>query len=114
MDAAHALDKDASDRARRRLRLDAAGSGLRLYADLLCHDHSAVGRDADVCRPGAGTMNAVAGHGASVRIETCGKTFADGTRALDPATLDIARGATLALLRPSACVKTPMPRIIAA
>ena len=28
------------------------------------------------------------GHGASVRIEDCGKTFVDGTRALEPATLD--------------------------
>jgi putative spermidine/putrescine transport system ATP-binding protein len=37
-------------------------------------------------------MNLAAGHGASVRIETCGKTFADGTRALEPATLDIPRG----------------------
>ena len=31
-------------------------------------------------------MNASAGHGASVRIEACGKTFIDGTRALEPAT----------------------------
>src|SRR5260370_34805971 len=113
MDAAHAPDKDASDRARRRLRLHAAGSGLRLYADLLCHDHSALGCDADVCRPGAGTMNAVAGHGASVRIETCGKTSADGTRALEPATVDNARGETLVLLGPSGCGKTTMLRIIA-
>jgi putative spermidine/putrescine transport system ATP-binding protein len=54
-----------------------------------------------------------AGHGASVRIESCGKTFADGTRALDPATLDIARGETLVLLGPSGCGKTTMLRIIA-
>ena len=54
-----------------------------------------------------------AGHGASVRIETCGKTFADGTRALEPATLDIARGETLVLLGPSGCGKTTMLRIIA-
>ncbi|WP_426443201.1 ABC transporter ATP-binding protein [Bradyrhizobium genosp. P] len=54
-----------------------------------------------------------AGHGAAVRIETCGKTFADGTRALDPATLDIARGETLVLLGPSGCGKTTMLRIIA-
>ena len=54
-----------------------------------------------------------AGHGASVRIENCGKTFADGTRALDPATLDIARGETLVLLGPSGCGKTTMLRIIA-
>jgi putative spermidine/putrescine transport system ATP-binding protein len=54
-----------------------------------------------------------AGHGAAVRIERCSKTFADGTRALDPATLDIARGETLVLLGPSGCGKTTMLRIIA-
>ena len=53
------------------------------------------------------------GHGAAVQIESCGKTFADGTRALDPATLDIARGETLVLLGPSGCGKTTMLRIIA-
>jgi len=58
-------------------------------------------------------MSAVAGHGAAVRIENCGKTFADGTRALEPATLDIARGETLVLLGPSGCGKTTMLRIIA-
>ncbi len=52
-------------------------------------------------------------HGASVRIETCGKTFADGTLALERATLDIARGETLVLLGPSGCGKTTMLRIIA-
>ncbi|MEH2502860.1 ABC-type Fe3+/spermidine/putrescine transport system ATPase subunit [Bradyrhizobium sp. AZCC 1578] len=58
-------------------------------------------------------MSAQAGHGASVRIEACGKTFADGTRALEPATLEIARGETLVLLGPSGCGKTTMLRIIA-
>jgi putative spermidine/putrescine transport system ATP-binding protein len=58
-------------------------------------------------------MSAIAGHGASVRIESCGKTFADGTRALEPAMLDIARGETLVLLGPSGCGKTTMLRIIA-
>src|SRR5229473_7082028 len=58
-------------------------------------------------------MSAIAGHGASVRVETCGKTFADGTRALEPASLDIARGETLVLLGPSGCGKTTMLRIIA-
>jgi putative spermidine/putrescine transport system ATP-binding protein len=58
-------------------------------------------------------MSAAAGHGASVRIEACGKTFADGTRALEPATLDIACGETLVLLGPSGCGKTTMLRIIA-
>ncbi|CAN7429713.1 ABC transporter ATP-binding protein [Bradyrhizobium sp. LjRoot220] len=58
-------------------------------------------------------MSASVGHGASVRIEACGKTFIDGTRALEPATLDIARGETLVLLGPSGCGKTTMLRIIA-
>lgn len=58
-------------------------------------------------------MTADTGHGVSVRIEACGKTFADGTRALQPATLDIARGETLVLLGPSGCGKTTMLRIIA-
>ena len=58
-------------------------------------------------------MSGTHGHGASVRIENCGKTFADGTRALEPATLDIARGETLVLLGPSGCGKTTMLRIIA-
>ena len=58
-------------------------------------------------------MTTAAGHGASVRIEKCGKTFADGTRALEPASLDIARGETLVLLGPSGCGKTTMLRIIA-
>src|SRR3984885_6423398 len=58
-------------------------------------------------------MNVAGGHGASVRVETCGKTFVDGTRALEPATLDIARGETLVLLGPSGCGKTTMLRIIA-
>jgi putative spermidine/putrescine transport system ATP-binding protein len=58
-------------------------------------------------------MSTAAGHGASVRIESCGKTFTDGTRALEPATLDIARGETLVLLGPSGCGKTTMLRIIA-
>jgi len=58
-------------------------------------------------------MSTAAGHGASARIEACGKTFADGTRALAPATLDIARGETLVLLGPSGCGKTTMLRIIA-
>ena len=58
-------------------------------------------------------MSTAVGHGVSVRIEACGKTFADGTHALEPATLDIARGETLVLLGPSGCGKTTMLRIIA-
>jgi putative spermidine/putrescine transport system ATP-binding protein len=59
------------------------------------------------------TGSAIAGHGAALRLERCGKTFADGTRALEPADLDIARGETLVLLGPSGCGKTTMLRIIA-
>ena len=33
-------------------------------------------------------MSATAAHGAAVRIEACGKTFTDGTRALEPGTLE--------------------------
>lgn len=60
-----------------------------------------------------GLGTGMGGHGAAVRIERCGKTFEDGTRALDPANLDIARGETLVLLGPSGCGKTTMLRIIA-
>jgi len=58
-------------------------------------------------------MSQSAGHGASVHIDNCGKTFADGTRALEAASLDIARGETMVLLVPSGCGKTTMLRIIA-
>jgi putative spermidine/putrescine transport system ATP-binding protein len=58
-------------------------------------------------------MSVAAGHGVSVHIDACGKTFADGTRALEPATIDIARGETLVLLGPSGCGKTTVLRIIA-
>jgi putative spermidine/putrescine transport system ATP-binding protein len=58
-------------------------------------------------------MSALVGHGVSVKVENCGKTFADGTRALEPAMLDIAQGETLVLLGPSGCGKTTMLRIIA-
>src|SRR3978361_2098488 len=113
LDAAHPADQDAADRARRQLCLDAAGGSLGLYADLLRDDHPAIGRDAIVCREGTEAMMAQAGHGAAVRIEACGKTFADGTHALEPATLDIARGETLVLLGPSGCGQTTMLRTIA-
>jgi len=56
-------------------------------------------------------MNAF--HGVSVRVEACAKVFADGTRALEPVTLNVARGETLVFLGPSGCGKTTMLRIIA-
>ena len=58
-------------------------------------------------------MSSVTGHGAAVHIENCGKTFADGTQALAPASLEIVSGETLVLLGPSGCGKTTMLRIIA-
>ncbi|HUI96243.1 MAG TPA: ABC transporter ATP-binding protein [Xanthobacteraceae bacterium] len=52
-------------------------------------------------------------HGVTVHVADCAKTFADGTRALEPVTLDIARGETVVLLGPSGCGKTTMLRLIA-
>jgi putative spermidine/putrescine transport system ATP-binding protein len=49
----------------------------------------------------------------SVRLERCGKTFADGTRALEPVDLDIPAGETVVFLGPSGCGKTTTLRIIA-
>jgi putative spermidine/putrescine transport system ATP-binding protein len=54
-----------------------------------------------------------ASEGVAVRLEACAKTFADGTRALEPMTLDIARGETMVFLGPSGCGKTTTLRIIA-
>jgi putative spermidine/putrescine transport system ATP-binding protein len=48
-----------------------------------------------------------------IRLESVGKTFADGTRALEPLQLAIAAGETLVLLGPSGCGKTTLLRIIA-
>jgi putative spermidine/putrescine transport system ATP-binding protein len=49
----------------------------------------------------------------SIRLEACGKTFADGTRALEPLTLDITAGETVVFLGPSGCGKTTTLRLIA-
>ena len=51
--------------------------------------------------------------GVAIRLEACAKTFADGTRALEPVTLSVARGETLVFLGPSGCGKTTLLRIIA-
>jgi putative spermidine/putrescine transport system ATP-binding protein len=50
---------------------------------------------------------------AAIRLEGCAKTFADGTRALEPLDLAIAAGETVVLLGPSGCGKTTTLRIIA-
>ncbi len=49
----------------------------------------------------------------AIRLENCSKTFQDGTRALEPLTIDIAAGETVVLLGPSGCGKTTTLRIIA-
>jgi putative spermidine/putrescine transport system ATP-binding protein len=51
--------------------------------------------------------------GVSLDLAACAKTFADGTHALEPVTLAIARGETVVFLGPSGCGKTTLLRIIA-
>jgi putative spermidine/putrescine transport system ATP-binding protein len=48
-----------------------------------------------------------------IRIERCGKTFGDGTRAVEPLDLDIHAGETVVFLGPSGCGKTTLLRLIA-
>ena len=49
----------------------------------------------------------------SISLKSCGKTFKDGTRALEEINLDISGGETVVLLGPSGCGKTTLLRIIA-
>ena len=51
--------------------------------------------------------------GTSVSLIECAKTFADGTRALWPLSLEIEDGETVVFLGPSGCGKTTTLRIIA-
>ncbi len=59
-----------------------------------------------VARPGAGAAMRPVRDAVPIRLERCAKTFADGTRALEPLDLAIAAGETLVLLGPSGCGKT--------
>jgi len=49
----------------------------------------------------------------AISLENCAKTFADGTRALEPVNLEIPAGETVVLLGPSGCGKTTTLRLIA-
>jgi putative spermidine/putrescine transport system ATP-binding protein len=49
----------------------------------------------------------------AIHLQGCAKTFPDGTRALEPLSLDIVPGETVVLLGPSGCGKTTTLRIIA-
>jgi len=49
----------------------------------------------------------------AIRLEQCGKTFANGHRALDAIDLVVHAGETLAVLGPSGCGKTTVLRMIA-
>ena len=58
-------------------------------------------------------MSGASNQGIPIQINRCGKTFDDGTRALEPIDLEIAAGETIVLLGPSGCGKTTTLRIIA-
>jgi putative spermidine/putrescine transport system ATP-binding protein len=51
--------------------------------------------------------------GTAIRLTGCGKTFPDGTRALEPLSLEIEGGETVVFLGPSGCGKTTTLRLIA-
>src|SRR3990172_8265249 len=114
----HAAHQDAARRSRRRLRFAPPRGRQRLHPGVLRHDRPAPHR-----HPGAGPAGRAGNESdaamseapapLAIRLERCGKTFADGTRALEPLDLEIRAGETLVVLGPSGCGKTTALRIIA-
>ena len=119
--AAHAAQQDAASRPCRCLCLAAAGDRQRLHAGVLPDDRAAAARHAGAVA--AATSEVPRGRGVtaipdaakpiSITLERCAKTFADGTRALEPLDLTIGAGETVVFLGPSGCGKTTTLRIIA-
>ena len=58
-------------------------------------------------------MNTASSSALSITLQSCAKTFADGTRVLEPLDLTIHAGETVVLLGPSGCGKTTTLRLIA-
>ena len=58
-------------------------------------------------------MSPTASPALTIELTSCAKTFADGTRVLEPLNMHIQAGETLVLLGPSGCGKTTTLRLIA-
>ena len=100
--AAHAARQDAARRPCRRLCLAAARARQRLYAAVLRHDRAAAARHAvwgfrpaprrdNSGRKRSEPITDAANPDRDSRWSDCAKTFADGTRALEPVDFEIER-----------------------